>query len=365
MRTRRLAGLVVVLASGLAASPVIVLAQGVDADRGVTPLDEAGLERLIADLDSDDPGTRESATQALASDPRLSLSRLERFLTGPALSREQRRRLFSAAFERFAGEPRAAMGVSFEPLPRESGVRLATVVPSFPCAGLLKPGDRVLTFDGAAVLDQQQAVAIIVSHDPGDEIQVGLQRDGETLTVGVPLGRRDRLENPVAVAGPMLTGAWAIRSRAYARDAEPAVIDSGLAAGAWGAAGGPAPEQSVAIVAGGEARGGYDPGVLGRDGQGRVVLDATTIRQLPPGRMDRRAGRDAQNQIAAQRRILRDAIERLQSGNEQRREMLRRPDLLPEQRREIERAIQLDDEAIREHYQMLRILDSQNGRPPR
>jgi putative serine protease PepD len=52
----------------------------------------------------------------------------------------------------------------------------------------MQPGDVVLSFDGR---DVDTAVALIVavrSHEPGDEVSLTYQRDGEPTTVPVVLG---------------------------------------------------------------------------------------------------------------------------------------------------------------------------------
>jgi PDZ domain len=331
-------------------------------NNGHALLPRADLERLVAALDADDPAARENATRALAEDQRVTLRRLEPYLSDAALTREQRRRLLSASFERFAREPRAAMGVSFEPLARESGLRLATVVPTFPCAAVLKAGDRVLAFDGVALRDQQHAVATIIAHDPGDEIEVSLQRQGEALVVAVPLGRRDRLDTPVPASGQMLVEAWTIRAKAFAADVEPAVVDSGLAPGEWTDFPAPDPRDGAPVIAGGEPRGGFDPALAGggRDGQVGVALDATILRPRQQIRIDAQG-----DPMVLRRRLMREEIERLTGEVEARRERLRRNNLTPEYRRALEREIQRFEEDRRNHERELRAMDAQFPRPPR
>lgn len=333
-------------------------------DNGHELLPKADLERLVAALDADDPAARENATRALAEDQRVTLRRLEPYLSDAALSREQRRRLLSSAFDRFAREPRAAMGVSFEPLAREAGLRLATVVPNFPCATLLKPGDRVLAFDGVALRDQQHAVATIIAHDPGDEIEVSLQRQGESLTIAVPLGRRDRLDTPVPASGQMLVEAWTIRSRDFAADVEAPVIDSGLAPGEWTDFPAPDARDGAPVIAGGEPRGGFDPALAGggRDGQVGVALDATILRPRQQIRID---AQGLQDPLVLRRRLMREEIERLTGEVEARRERLRRNDLTPDYRRALEREIQRYEDDRRNHERDLRAIDAQFPRPPR
>lgn len=329
---------------------------------GPVVLGDGDLDRLVQELDSEDASTRELATQILASDPRLSLRDLERHLAAQDLTREQRRRLLGAAFERFRPpNPRGALGVSFEPLAREAGVRIATVVPTFPSAAVLKPGDRVVSFDGIAIRDQQHAVAIIVSRDPGDQIEVAIVRDGEAMTLGVPLGRRDLLDNPVPVSGPMLSDAWAVRSRGYTTEPEPVVIDTGLAPGAWLDSATPVLHPGPVVIAGGEARGGFDPALAMRDAQLRPGLDATIIRPVQNGRVpDLRA---VQNEnLAIQRRLLRDQIDSLHLTINNLRQVLRQG-VSPERRRQIERQIQEHLDVIRKLDGALRVVESQMGTP--
>ncbi len=325
-------------------------------------LPDAELRRLVQQLDAEDPAARETATEVLATDPGLTLRRLEVFLSDASLSREQRRRLVGAAYQRFRQNPRAALGVSFEPLVRESGVRINLVVPNFPSAGVLRSGDRILSFDGIPVRDQQHAVSIIVSRDPGEEMTISLIRDGEALTLAVPLGRRDLLDNPVPVAGPMLADAWAVRSKDYASEGEPVVIDPGVGPDAWLDSATPPLHMPVSVVAGGEARGGAEPG-LGRD-HGRAALDATLIRPqeglraFPP----RVPGHE---NLMIQRRLLRDQIEILQAEINTQRELLRRPSIPADAKREMQLQIQVRQEQVRNLELLLRRVETDMGGVPR
>lgn len=247
------------------------------AEHAATPI-----KALVPDLDAADYAVREAAREQAAVSPEISLRDIEAVLTGEALSAEQRARLLVAAHERFVRGPRAALGVQMgggampggirDPAP-DPGVRLSTVFPNFPAAGVLMPGDRLLEVDGHDVQLMTDGTAsfrpLVISRDPGDVVRVRLSRGGEERTVEVALGRYADL--PAVRAGAVtglseaeLTTAWLVRSAGYVTKWEDsAPIEAPLTAEQWGAAGaepirrdGRAP--SLALVPGGRPRGTLD-----------------------------------------------------------------------------------------------------------
>jgi S1-C subfamily serine protease len=74
--------------------------------------------------------------------------------------------------------------------PVEEGVVIQDVVPGGPAdrAGV-QPGDIVVEFDGESIATDDDLVSAIRSHDPGDEVEVGIVReDGSRDVVTVTLG---------------------------------------------------------------------------------------------------------------------------------------------------------------------------------
>jgi hypothetical protein len=212
-------------------------------------LTPAEVDALVEELNSDDVATRLNA-DAMLMTAMAPLRELERCLLRDDLTAEQRMRLTAAAYVAFTTESRAAMGVQFSPSPDQHSILLIYTDPKFDVHSKLRVGDRVQAMDGVRLQDIEHAIAIIQSHSPGDEVAVGVERNGQLLDLKVVLGSRDALPSANAVKDR----AWIIRSAAYApRLREEAVIDSGLAPDAWH---GPVEARSPAVfvVAGGEAR---------------------------------------------------------------------------------------------------------------
>lgn len=338
---------------------------------GQQPFEPDQIPRLVGDLDADDVLTRVYATAALAQGPGVRLFDLETQLLATDLSPEARRRLMSAAFQRFVGEPRAAMGVSFDQLPQESGVRIATTVPGFHAATMLRPGDRLDSMDGVRVLDQTHAVALIVVHSPGDEVELGINRNGTSMTVTLRLGARATLSNAMPLAGQTLDLAWAIRSEPYAGLAKAGVVvlDSGLVPEAWSfrAAQNAAdptvpadqPAESVFVVAGGEARSSSEP-------RGFVPPTGFAIRpniRIAP-HQDEAQRREIEQVLRADLQMFRDARDMIVQRIDANQRLLQNPNL-PEARR---RALQMDIEeqrnALRGFEAQIRMLEEQLRRRP-
>lgn len=84
------------------------------------------------------------------------------------------------------------LGVSTAPTDDDSGVRIAAVLDASPAddAGL-EADDVILEVDGEAVGTPGELVAAIRSLDPGDEVTITYERDGEEDSVDVTLTERD------------------------------------------------------------------------------------------------------------------------------------------------------------------------------
>ena len=174
---------------------------------------------LISSLDAQTLVKREQATRRLIE---IGLSAEDLASTGvdPAsLSAEQRMRLDAVLFERFRSEPRAGLGVQFDPgFP--IGVRLQLVVPNFPAARVLLAGDIIEQAEGAVLtgtISQQAWLSLrhrILAHDPGEAMRMVIRRDGRALTIDVPLGSYADLGNAAPLTPEDLAAAWDVRREA-------------------------------------------------------------------------------------------------------------------------------------------------------
>ncbi|MFN0010874.1 MAG: PDZ domain-containing protein [Phycisphaerales bacterium] len=208
----------VVLVCGLAAAM---------ADGHASPID-----RLVRGADAAEFALREAATLELAVSPEFSLKDLEGVLMDAPLTLEQRSRLLAAARARFDRGPRAALGVEFAnnnfaggiPNPEpDNGLVLRRVFPNFPSAAVLLPGDRIEELNGEPVRITSESTAsfrpLVISRDPGDVVRVRVVRNGEHLTLDVPLGRYTDLPRSQSLSDREVAAAWAVRSAGYATKA--------------------------------------------------------------------------------------------------------------------------------------------------
>ncbi len=85
-----------------------------------------------------------------------------------------------------AGTPWLGVRVSQE----ADGARILEVFPNSPAerAGL-RPGDRIVAFDGEPVSEAHPLTEYVRRHRPGDTVRLTVIREGEERTVSVTLGR--------------------------------------------------------------------------------------------------------------------------------------------------------------------------------
>lgn len=161
------------------------------AQPGQTGATDEDLARLVALLDSPQHAARAEATLALKIDERFTLARLEAALRNPDLTPEQRERLLDVHKARFERTPRAAMGVQFDyTLPQR--VVIGLTHEPFHVSKVLRPGDMITAADGVRLHGPDASGvmrALILSHDPGDEVPVEVRRGAERLNVTIRLGR--------------------------------------------------------------------------------------------------------------------------------------------------------------------------------
>ena len=139
----------------------------------------------------------------------------------PDLTPEQFARVETALKNRFFKAPRAALGVGFAPPGQANNQRqpvaviLERVLPEFPCSKTLKPGDIIRVIDGIELPPTDganQVRSVILSHLPGEELELVIERDGIRHFFRVPLGDFARLNSPMPRdMGDRLKSAWEIR----------------------------------------------------------------------------------------------------------------------------------------------------------
>lgn len=210
------------------------------AQPGQTGATDEDLQRLVGLLNSPKHEVRNEATLALKIEERFTLERLEQALRRPGLTPEQRQRLLDIHLARFERTPRAAMGVQFDyTLPQR--VIIQRTYEPFPASRVLRPGDMITAADGVRLHGLDAAVtmrSIILSHDPGDEVPIVVQRGAERLDLTIRLGRWADFQGP-ARSTPVasdIRAAWLIRIERALRDvpgpaSEP--ISTGLTAAEW------------------------------------------------------------------------------------------------------------------------------------
>lgn len=98
---------------------------------------------------------------------------------------------FAAQRQNFARQFQVSAAVGAEAAGIEvsltTSVLVADVLPDAPAAGLLLPGDQILTFDGAPIRSGQELQALTRASDAGDEVTLRVQHGGEERDVEVTL----------------------------------------------------------------------------------------------------------------------------------------------------------------------------------
>lgn len=217
----------------------------------------------VAALDHPSLQVRESALADILNDSAISLAMVEAIMesglrtatdteTKP-LSPEQQKRLETIGLARFAQMPRAAMGVQFAPFDsRSSGVEITAPIDRFDAKRVLEPGDIIQKIGGLPITRQDQLRTAIISHEPGDEVELQILRAGEQLNVKLFLGHRAALEEQNralrggqnrnwsgvdTIDAATLQAAWKIRAErvlaARPQSQPQALIDSGLNQAQW------------------------------------------------------------------------------------------------------------------------------------
>lgn len=115
----------------------------------------------------------------------------------PAVSQRTYVELQQHAFRR-SFDLAAAVGLRAAGLDVElaTAVQVVAVTPDGPADGHLQVGDVVRTFDGQRITSTDQLIALVQQSAVGDELVVGVERDGEVVEVRIRAGRVAGLEHP-------------------------------------------------------------------------------------------------------------------------------------------------------------------------
>jgi len=201
--------------------------------------DPLWLEPIIQRLDSDDLKVRDRASVDLRTDPKLSLDQLQARIADHSrpLTPEQLLRMNQVAVALFRETPRAAMGVSFARIV-PGGVELGLVIDQFDARRVLRVGDVIAEMGGIPIVSLDDARAVIVSHDPGDEMKVIFSRGGEPQQGVVRLGSFRELQNAYNLNDSILREAWVIRCDRLAQQGQQgqpqaAPIEAGITHSQW------------------------------------------------------------------------------------------------------------------------------------
>ncbi len=189
---------VLVLSAGIAAvaiTPCNAIGQIVQP----TTSSEQRLVGLIELLDDDSWEVRERATRMIG-DPNegFELSMLAEVIAQGAttdpdsegLGVEAMERLRIASRALFGQTTKAGLGVGFGVV-RDGGVEISSVVPEvdrFPAAAMLMPGDLIVGADGMALTTSDELRSVILSHEPGQTLNLLIQRGEQVLDLDLPLG---------------------------------------------------------------------------------------------------------------------------------------------------------------------------------
>ncbi|MBL4810106.1 MAG: PDZ domain-containing protein [Phycisphaerales bacterium] len=213
--------LVLVLSVGLAA---VVIVPNTAIGQIVQPAtsDEQRLVKLIKLLDDESWEVRERATRMIGdANEGFELAMLAEVIAKGStndpdrggLSSEAMSRLRIAARELFGQTPKAGLGVGFGAV-RDGGVEISTVVKEvdrFPAAGMLMPGDLIVGADGRALTTSEELRAVILSHEPGQTLNLLIQRGEQVLDMDLPLGSYRLLAGAAPIGRGIADRAIAIR----------------------------------------------------------------------------------------------------------------------------------------------------------
>jgi hypothetical protein len=174
----------------------------------------ATMDDLVARLGADEYAQREAAENQLSI---RTLPEILKALGDRGLSAEQRERLQRAGLALFRDAERAALGVQFSQFnfvrggPPGGGVTIDRTIGGFDSARVFQAGDILRSMAGQPIRDQNEARPVIVSFEPGEEVEVEFVRGGELMRATVRLGSFRTLTNRGDLSGTHLQRAWEYR----------------------------------------------------------------------------------------------------------------------------------------------------------
>jgi hypothetical protein len=183
-------------------------------DQGALTLLEQRLQRLVTQLGDSSWTVRERST-LMIGDPNegYELGMLAEILQEENLTPEVRLRLWRAARLLFGQTTKAGLGVGFGAV-RDGGIEIRSVVENvdqFPAAGMLMPGDLIVGVDGKSLTSSEDLRAMILSHEPGELLNLLVDRGGEVLDLDLPLGSYQMLRGAAPISTPIANQAIDIR----------------------------------------------------------------------------------------------------------------------------------------------------------
>lgn len=172
------------------------------------------MDGLIGSLDDSSWIVREQSTRMLG-DPNegFELDMFADALERGDLSPEARLRLKIAARELFGQTTKAGLGVGFGAV-RDGGVEIGTVVADvdrFPAAGMLVPMDLIVGAEGKPLTTSEELRAMILSHEPGETLNLMVRRGERVLDLDLPLGSYEFLKGAAPISPRVADRAIEIR----------------------------------------------------------------------------------------------------------------------------------------------------------
>lgn len=191
--------------------------------------------KAAAKLDDDSIDERERAQHVLEQ-MRITPAVLCEAIASPTTSPEQRERLSQLGPRTLMNTMRGALGVQFSNFGGEATVGVTQ--PGFDSVRVLRTGDQIVGIDGHRITEYRQVRPLVISRDPGQEIELRVLRAGKFINVRVKLGRFDDLNNGGGRGFDIITTtnceqAWRVRLMLEHRDRAGSEITTDLSQADW------------------------------------------------------------------------------------------------------------------------------------
>lgn len=243
------------------ATPMVAIAQppapqvAASAVAGIAPM--RPLRAVVEDLGSSDFAIRSAASLELGTREDATLAALEQLLRAQDLGVEQRAMVSMLARERFAKEPRAALGVRYASVwnggRRDMPAVIEDTLEGFDSSRVLKSNDALVSFDGNPVSGRQDMRAHILSYCPGETARLEVDRNDKVIEVEVKMGDQVQLNAPnfdpinqqqivpqgratvVGITSSEFDAAWSIRVKRLGLNVgeEVGVVDAKISDARW------------------------------------------------------------------------------------------------------------------------------------